>query len=74
MHDDFNIEAKQAIAVGNCVVASVTGDTMDYLSGVEVDSHQGPTDGNPEAAMIRVCFHWDFPTAIVRQEEKCGVV
>ena len=54
MHDDSAISTKPARAVGNAVIASVIGDTMNYVSGGEVDSHSGPPDGNPVAAIIRV--------------------
>ena len=54
MHDDSDIGTKPARAVGNAVIASVIGDTMNYVSGGEVDSHSGPPDGNPVAAIIRV--------------------
>ena len=54
MHDDSDISTKPARAVGNAVIASVIGDTMNYVSGGEVDSHSGPPDGNPVAAIIRV--------------------
>jgi cyanuric acid amidohydrolase len=54
MHDDSDIGTKPARAVGNAVIASVIGDTMNYVSGGEVDSHSGPPDGNPIAAIIRV--------------------
>ena len=53
MHDDSDISTKPARAVGNAVIASVIGDTMNYVSGGEVDSHSGPPDGNPVAAIIR---------------------
>jgi cyanuric acid amidohydrolase len=54
MHDDSDIGTKPARAVGNAVIASVIGDTMNYVSGGEVDSHSGPPDGNPVAAIIRI--------------------
>lgn len=54
MHDDSDIATKPARAIGNAVIASVIGDTMNYVSGGEVDSHSGPPDGNPVAAIIRV--------------------
>ncbi len=54
MHDDSDIGTKPARAIGNAVIASVIGDTMNYVSGGEVDSHSGPPDGNPVAAIIRV--------------------
>lgn len=54
MHDDSDIGTKPARAIGNAIIASVIGDTMNYVSGGEVDSHSGPSDGNPIAAIIRV--------------------
>ena len=52
MHDDSDISTKPARAVSNAVIASVIGDTMNYVSGGEVDSHSGPPDGNPVAAIM----------------------
>ena len=52
--DDSDIGTKPARAVGNAVIASVIGDTMNYVSGGEVGSHSGPPDGNPVAAIIRM--------------------
>ena len=40
-------------AVGGMLVASVTGRTMNYLSGGERNSHQGPPGGNVMAAIVR---------------------
>lgn len=54
MLDDSDIGTKPARAIGNAVIASVVGDTMVYVSGGETDSHSGPPDGNPVAAIIRV--------------------
>jgi cyanuric acid amidohydrolase len=54
MHDDSDIGTKPARAIGNAIIASVIGDTMNYVSGGEVDSHSGPPDANPIAAIIRV--------------------
>ncbi len=54
MHDDSDIGTKPARAIGNAIIASVIGDTMNYVSGGEVDSHSGPPDGNPISAIIRV--------------------
>jgi cyanuric acid amidohydrolase len=54
MLDDSDIGTKPARAIGNAVIASVVGDTMVYVSGGETDSHSGPPDGNPIAAIIRV--------------------
>lgn len=54
MLDDSDIGTKPARAIGNAVIASVVGDTMVYVSGGETDSHSGPPDGNPIAAIVRV--------------------
>jgi cyanuric acid amidohydrolase len=40
-------------AMGGMLVASVTGRTMNYVSGGERNSHQGPPDGNIVAAVVR---------------------
>jgi cyanuric acid amidohydrolase len=40
-------------AVGGMLVASVTGRTMNYVSGGERNSHQGPPGGNIIAAIVR---------------------
>lgn len=53
MLDDSDIGTKPARAIGNAVIASVVGDTMVYVSGGETDSHSGPPDGNPIAAIVR---------------------
>ena len=53
MHDDSDIGTKPARAIGNAIISSVIGDTMNYVSGGEVDSHSGPPDGNPVSAIIR---------------------
>lgn len=54
MLDDSDIGTKPARAIGNAVIASVIGDTMNYVSGGGIDSHSGPPGGNPVAAIIRV--------------------
>jgi cyanuric acid amidohydrolase len=43
-----------AKAVGGALVASVTGDPRIMVSGGEQNSHQGPPDGSPVAAVIRI--------------------
>lgn len=50
--DDHNafLTAK---AVGGALVASVVGDTAVFVSGGEMNSHQGPPGGSPVAAVIR---------------------
>lgn len=48
-HDGYAM----AKAVGGTLVASVTGLTTAFVSGGERNSHQGPPDGNPVAALIR---------------------
>ncbi len=40
-------------ALGGMLVASVTGRTMNYVSGGERNSHQGPPGGNIVAAVVR---------------------
>ena len=40
-------------ALGGMLVASVTGRTMNYVSGGERNSHQGPPGGNIVAAIVR---------------------
>jgi cyanuric acid amidohydrolase len=42
-----------AKAVGGALVASVTGDPRVMVSGGEQNSHQGPPDGSPVAAVVR---------------------
>lgn len=42
-----------AKAVGGALVASVTGDPRVMVSGGEQNSHQGPPNGSPVAAVIR---------------------
>jgi len=43
-----------AKAVGGALVASVTGDPRVMMSGGEQNSHQGPPDGSPVAAVVRI--------------------
>lgn len=43
-----------AKAVGGTLVASVTGLTRVMVSGGEQNSHQGPPDGSPVAAVVRI--------------------
>ncbi|HKW06354.1 MAG TPA: ring-opening amidohydrolase, partial [Candidatus Dormibacteraeota bacterium] len=40
-------------ALGGMLIASVTGRTMNYVSGGERNSHQGPPGGNIVAAVVR---------------------
>ena len=54
MLEDRVLGTKPARAIVNAVIASVTGDPMNFVSGGEVDSHQGPPDGMPCAAIVRV--------------------
>jgi cyanuric acid amidohydrolase len=42
-----------AKAVGGALVVSVTGEPMSFISGGERNSHMGPPNGNPVAAVIR---------------------
>lgn len=48
-HDGYAM----AKAVGGALVAAVTGLTTTFVSGGERNSHQGPPDGNPVAALVR---------------------
>jgi cyanuric acid amidohydrolase len=48
-HDGYQIGK----ALGGMLVASVTGRTTNYVSGVERNSHQGPPGGNIVAAVVR---------------------
>ena len=48
-HDAYQIGK----ALGGMLVASVTGRTMNYVSGGERNSHQGPPGGNVIAAVVR---------------------
>lgn len=43
-----------AKAMGGYLLASTTGHTACFVSGGEHNSHQGPKDGNPLAAIVRV--------------------
>ena len=42
-----------AKATGAAVIASVVGHSMIFVSGGEANSHQGPPDGSPIAAVVR---------------------
>ncbi len=42
-----------AKAVGGALVVGVTGEPMSFVSGGERNSHMGPPDGNPVAAVVR---------------------
>jgi cyanuric acid amidohydrolase len=42
-----------AKAVGGALVVSVTGEPMAFVSGGERNSHMGPPNGNPVAAVVR---------------------
>jgi cyanuric acid amidohydrolase len=46
--------SKLAKAVGGAVVAGVVGNPMIFLSGGEFNSHQGPPNGSPIAAVVRL--------------------
>jgi cyanuric acid amidohydrolase len=46
--------AKSTKCVGGALVASVIGKTSIFMSGGERNSHQGPPDGSPIAAIVRV--------------------
>jgi cyanuric acid amidohydrolase len=48
-HDAFSL----AKAIGGTLGASVTGRTTIFVSGGEANSHQGPPDGSPVAAVVR---------------------
>jgi ring-opening amidohydrolases len=43
-----------AKAMGGYLLASATGKTMCFVSGGERNSHQGPPEGNPLAAIVRM--------------------
>ncbi len=43
-----------AKAMGGYLLAVTTGQTMCFVSGGEYNSHQGPPDGNPLAAIVRL--------------------
>lgn len=51
---DDPIAYATAKAVGGALVASVTGDPRAMVSGGEQNSHQGPPDGSPVAAVVRL--------------------
>jgi cyanuric acid amidohydrolase len=53
MHDD-PLAYHVAKAMGGYLVAATTGHTMAFVSGGEHNSHQGPPDGNPVAAIVRL--------------------
>jgi len=53
LHDDA-VGYHVAKAMGGYLVASTTGHTAAFVSGGERNSHQGPPDGNPLAAIVRV--------------------
>ena len=53
MHDD-PLAYHVAKAMGGYLVAATTGHTMAFVSGGERNSHQGPPDGNPVAAIVRL--------------------
>jgi cyanuric acid amidohydrolase len=42
-----------AKAVGGALVVSVTGEPMSFISGGERNSHMGPPNGNPVAAVVK---------------------
>ena len=46
--------AKSTKCVGGALVASVVGKTSIFLSGGERNSHQGPPDGSPIAAVVQI--------------------
>lgn len=43
-----------AKAMGGYLLAATTGHTMSFVSGGERNSHQGPPEGNPLAAIVRL--------------------
>lgn len=51
---DDPIAYATAKAVGGALVASVTGDPRVMVSGGEQNSHQGPPNGSPVAAVVRI--------------------
>lgn len=53
LHDD-PVGYHVAKAMGGYLLASTTGQTAAFVSGGEHNSHQGPPDGNPLAAIVRV--------------------
>jgi len=54
MLNDSDIGNTPGPAIVNALIASVVGDTMVYVSGGEVDSHSGPSGGNPVSVIVRV--------------------
>lgn len=53
LHDD-PVGYHVAKAMGGYLMAAATGNTCSFMSGGEQNSHQGPPDGNPMAAIVRV--------------------
>jgi cyanuric acid amidohydrolase len=53
LHDD-PVGYHVAKAMGGYLLAATTGRTCSFMSGGEQNSHQGPPDGNPLAAIVRV--------------------
>lgn len=53
LHDD-PVGYHVAKAMGGYLLASMTGQTAAFVSGGEHNSHQGPPDGNPLAAIVRI--------------------
>lgn len=53
LHDD-PVGYHVAKAMGGYLLAATTGETRCFVSGGERNSHQGPPDGNPLAAIVRV--------------------
>jgi cyanuric acid amidohydrolase len=51
--DDHDAHAT-AKAIGATLVSSITGHPAVFVSGGERNSHQGPPDGSPVAAVVRV--------------------
>lgn len=51
--DDHDAHAT-AKAIGGTLVASISGNPAVFVSGGERNSHQGPPDGSPVAAVVRV--------------------
>jgi cyanuric acid amidohydrolase len=52
-HDD-PVGYHVAKAMGGYLIAATTGRTASFVSGGERNSHQGPPEGNPLAAIVRV--------------------
>jgi cyanuric acid amidohydrolase len=53
LHDD-PVGYHVAKAMGGYLLASTTGQTAAFVSGGEHNSHQGPPEGNPLAAIVRI--------------------